>query len=234
MSLNPKGPAAPEAAQGTDSPEEFESPKYMTSDEFNRAFTGRQKAFEKSIAKLLEDRFPQSQPPAHLQQQQEPGANPTNPNPPLRMEDTPAYRETRRELEELRKGLVIVQAERDQERQRAHDMTKRTMVQERLQAAGITGPHLKFATNEVLASTRYDDESQSFVFGEGHEALPFDSGVKTWLKTEDARALMPPRGAVGSGSAPGSAPASRGVATEPAANPDIQFLTMAGLIPSSG
>ena len=237
MSLNPKGQSAPEAEQGNVSPEETEQPKFMTVEEFNRGFTAMkrtlEKQYEQRFTKLIEEKFLQSQPPQFAGAGEIPNTNPTNPNPPIRVEDSPQFRDLRAQLEDVKKGFATAQAERDSERQRAQDMSKRTMVQERLQAAGITGPHLKFATNEVLAATRFDEESNGFVFGEGHEALPFDSGVKNWLKTDDAKALMPARGVTGSGAVPGSPNASRGVAPAEAVDPMKQFLTMAGLIPSS-
>jgi hypothetical protein len=240
MSLNPKGQAVPETAQGIDSPEESDTPKHMTVEEFNRAFSSMKKTlerqYEQRFTKLIEDRFAQSQPPQSMQAtgNQEPGnTNPTNPNPPIRVEDSPAYRESRRELEELKKGLASVQAERDAERQKGLALTKRNLVQERLQAAGITGAALKLATNEVLASTSYDEESQQYVYGTGAEALPFDSGVKTWLKSDEAKVLMPARGVAGSGAVPGGAQAQRPGMQSTPVNPMQEFLVNAGLIPSS-
>ena len=63
---------------------------------------------------------------------------------------------------------------------------------------------------------RWADDGESLLFRtETHDELELGAGLREWLKTEDAKLYLPPRGAAGSGDRPGAQPPPRAPAGPP-------------------
>lgn len=95
-----------------------------------------------------------------------------------------------------------------------------TLVTERLSALGqIVGTGARLALNHLSAIGRvgYDEDGDSpnrAVFrGEDGVTVDLDTGLKTWLKTDEAKFFQAPSGTRGSGSRPAQQPATSGPVT---------------------
>jgi uncharacterized protein (DUF2267 family) len=136
------------------------------------------------------------------------------------------------ELDSLRKQFTEMQQQLTESREaaaRAEEKNRsaalQTLVTERLAAMGqITGTGAKLALLALTAAGRVGygegDESDRPVFrGDDGVTVDLDTGMKQWLKSDEAKFFQAPSGARGSGSRPsftppnGSGPVSREQAT---------------------
>ncbi len=116
----------------------------------------------------------------------------------------------RKELADLRQRAESAEQERQKEREKNRSMSLRTEATRELEKHGVSGNHARIALSAFLQEGRVGYESD---LGEGdRDALLFRSddgtwvdlnvGLKSWVKTPDAKIFLPPAGAAGSGSRP--------------------------------
>ena len=227
MSEELQGQGAPQASQGTASPEETtktEDKKFIDVESFNKALTQRnnkvEKTFEAKIAALqssfdtqVKSQFEElrallqgSKAGGASESQTQSQAQPTAPT--SQSADDARVKAMEKELKKLREQSDALAKERDSERQRARDGALHNSVLEALQAKGVSGHQAKLALGhltKVAGSTRYSTDSPNevvFVNADGEE-MPLKDGVSSWLSTDEGKFFLPPRGVNGSGDRPG-------------------------------
>jgi len=194
-----QGNDPPNGSQGDD------APKFVTEEQLNRAISARLGQFEKKQDKVfgdfgakLEQYFSQ-QPPKDEDKQE--GQQTT------KVEDHPAFKSMQRQLEDTKKLTERLSHEKQVERSKARDTTLRQALQEKLAAGGVAGAQLKHALGFLVDAEKRvrfaDDDSEEILFRDGQDFLPFEDGLRAWMKSDDAKIYLPPRGTNGSGSAPG-------------------------------
>jgi hypothetical protein len=207
---DPQGNAPPEGAQGTD-----DSPKFVTEDQLNKAITARFKGFEQKIEKTFGESLtafggkmkeelaallppkPEPKEPEKKKDAQAPSA----PHPDLkRFED---------QIAALTKQADDARTERDAERAKMRDATLRQRLTDALATAGIDGVRARHAVGLLVDAekrVRWSDDGDAVLFRRAEDDdVELGEGLKHWLKTDDAKLYLPPRGATGSGDRPGAA-----------------------------
>jgi hypothetical protein len=216
--VQPAGGAPPPATPETPKPPAEGAPAYVTDEQLQAALTTRFRSFEQKVDKALADGlgamgtrlrdelvalFPKPEPrPEGEPRPAEGGAAQPAPAPELKkLQDQIAL---------LTKQAEDARSERDAERGRARDSLLRQRVTEALSGVGIEGVRARHALGLLVDAerrARWADDGESILFRtDAHDELDLASGVREWLKTEDAKLYLPPRGAAGSGDRPGAQP----------------------------
>ena len=157
-----------------------ETPEFVSKAELNATINGFRKALKEDFAKQvleLKASLPvESETKASKKQEVDP--------------------EKQAILAELKK----LTEERSQERQVAQGLKLKETLGETLISAGVDPKHLKhamaFLTHEGAVHT---DEDGAFKMRLGHLDYDLQDGIKSWIKTDDAKLYLSPKGAVGSG-----------------------------------
>lgn len=202
--------AAPAPPAGADPPKpEGEPPKFVTEEHLQSALGERFRTFEQKVEKTLSALgpklrdelgalFPKPEPKAAAAEGKgAPGKGEPEPHPELKkLQDQIAQLTTKAEAAER---------ERDAERARSRDAALRQRLTEALSAAGIEGVRARHAVGLLV------DAEKRVRWSEAGDAIAFDDvelalGLREWLKTDDAKLYLPPRGAAGSGDRPGGQP----------------------------
>jgi hypothetical protein len=105
------------------------------------------------------------------------------------------------ELLNLKKQLEAIQKERDSEVSKRKDTELRTSVKETLLKAGVAPHMIKPALAMLVDSDKvvgYNDEDQ-VVYRTQTGDLDLDSGLRSWIKSDEGKAFAAPKGALGSG-----------------------------------
>jgi hypothetical protein len=123
---------------------------------------------------------------------------------------SPELRKLQEQITLLTRQADEARAERDAERARGRDSLLRQCVTDALSGVGIEGVRARHALGLLVDAekrVRWSDDGDSILFRtDAHDDLDLPSGVREWLKTEDAKLYLPPRGAAGSGDRPGAQP----------------------------
>ncbi len=200
MSEAAQGNAAPEAAQGET------GPKYVTEEQLNRAITARfgemskklEKSFGDTLGKTLEERLAALKPAP---------ADEEKPQSPL---DAPEVKGLMKQMGELQARLKATEEREAAAKAKARDTQLRQHVGEALASAGIKdtlrAKHaLKFLVDgEKLVN--WDEDGERLVFRDSEGFVDFATGLKGWLKSEDAKMYLPPPDTSGTGGRTGTAP----------------------------
>lgn len=198
-----QGNGPPQGSQG----EGENAPKFLTADEVNKAITARLSAFEKkfgesmkssldgfssSLGTMLDERFAALKPKSEGQGQ---------PPQPSDIENHPVVKGLMKRLDEADKRTKTFQEERDQERGRARDSELRRRLGDELAKHGIPSDRVRQAVGLLVDAdkrVRWGDDD-SIVFHEKDGAVDLETGMKGWIKGDDAQIFLPPRGTSGSG-----------------------------------
>lgn len=198
----------PDQPQGTPAPPgqgESDAPKYVTEEQLNRAITSRFNEFHKKIEKGLETALGgvtakleelTKQPPPGMPPGQGSGDGART------IEDHPIVKGLQKQLGDLTKNLETAKAERDAEKQTTREIALRQKVGEALTAGGVDPKFVKQAVGYLVDAekrVRFAEDSDELVFRDGTTDFDFGTGVKTWLKGDEAKIYMPARGTQGSG-----------------------------------
>lgn len=205
---------------------EGDAPKYVTAEDFdkklNAAISGRLKDFEKKQEKAFADFASKLDPDAlvskiteSLKTTSNANANDAGKGPDFKIEDHPSFRGQQKKIDEQAKLLEQIKAERDAEKARTRDTTLRQKLTEGLASAGVPADRVKHAVGflvDVDKRVRYADDGDELVFRDNdNTVVDFNSGLKAWAKSDDAKIYLPPRGTAGSGDRPGGkSPNSQG------------------------
>jgi hypothetical protein len=199
----------PDQPQGTPSHTEQDKggePKFVTEEQLNRAITSRFKDFEKKLDKSNEGLVTTLS--SKLEELVTGKLESLQPKPDDKGEgskpagESPEMKAMARQLAEVQKALEKSNQEKDVERARSRDRDLRSKLQEALSGAGITGVQLKHAVGVLVDAekrVRIDDDDRVLFKGDDGDELPLADGVKSWVKTDEAKIYLPPRGSQGSG-----------------------------------
>lgn len=105
-------------------------------------------------------------------------------------------------LNKLQEQLNKITAERDAEVAKRKDTDLRNMLRDNLTKAGVPA-HLMKAAMAVLISedkvVGYNEDNQMVFKSAAGEEMELATGLKTFFKSEEGKAFLPPKGATGSG-----------------------------------
>lgn len=222
MQVEPQGNPAPQAGQGNSAPEagqgEGDSPKFVTVEDLNRAITARQKALESKLdGKFGEFKTSFETFQASIAEALKPKQEPAKETPGKDKGAPPPVTEAP-EFQDLQKQLKALQLKNDAAEKKAaeaetkrRDAHLRQQVDEALARAGADATRIKHARGllvDAFKQIRFSEDGDSVVMldSEGNES-DLHAGIKTWLKSDDGKIYLPPRGTTGSGDrGGGSAP----------------------------
>lgn len=214
--VQPPGGTAPPAA---DPPKPADgAPSYVTEEQVQAALTTRFRTFEQRVDKALSDGlgtmgtklrdelaalFPKPEPKPE-------GEGPKPDAGGAQPQAAPELKKLQEQIATLTKQAEDARSERDAERARARDSLLRQRVTEALSGVGIEGVRARHALGLLVDAekrARWSDDGESILFRtDAHDELDLATGLREWLKTEDAKLYLPPRGAAGSGDRPGAQP----------------------------
>lgn len=196
----PKGNDGPEPSKGAG-----DQPQGVTLEQVNeivsKAISSRNKQFEIKIDKAfgdiatkLDEKFASFKPA-------EP--DPSSQKPPT---ESPEFKAVQRQLTDLQKQLEKERQDKQAADARARAQSLRQRLQDGLSAGGISGKQLQYALGVLVDSekrVRFDEDGERVLFkGDDGEELPLNDGLAAWLKGDDAKMFLPPRGTTGSGHRP--------------------------------
>jgi hypothetical protein len=221
------GGGAPPPGGDPPKPEGGGAPAYVTEEQLQAALTTRFRAFEQKFDRALSDGVGTiatrvREELAGLLPKREPAAEGGEgaPKPegagggavpgPQAQQASPELRKLQEQITLLTRQAEEARSERDAERARARDSLLRQRVTEALSGVGIEGVRARHALGLLVDAerrVRWSDDGDSILFRtDAHDELDLAGGVREWLKSEDAKLYLPPRGAAGSGDRPGAQP----------------------------
>ncbi len=200
-----------------------DAPKYVTEEQLDKALTPRLRALEQKVEKTLAQSFETFS--SKLKSELASLLPPPKPEgkPDAKKESAapdPELKKLQDQIGSLTKQAEDARAERDTERAKVRDATLRQRVGELLAAAGIEGVRARHAIGLLIDSeraVRWSDDGDSIVFRAGDRGdVDLEAGLRTWLKSDDAKLYLPPKGTQGSG----DRPANGGPSTRPSGPPE--------------
>jgi hypothetical protein len=192
-----QGNVPPEGTQGDPN-----TPKVVTEDQLNRAITARLTAFakaqEKSMTEFSASLMGKLEELVKTSAPVPPAGDPKPPG------DSPELKGALKRLAELEQTNKQIQAERDAERGRARDAHLRQQLSDALVKHGVDATRVRHAVGILIDSekrVRFDDDGESVVFKDPTDNQDVDllTGVRSWVKSDDGKFYLPPRGVNGSG-----------------------------------
>lgn len=199
-----QGNGAPQASQG-----EGDSPKYVSEEQLNRAITARFKTFEKSFESKFSEfgssmfaKFEEFMKQAPAQPQQ--SAQPQSAQP----EESQEMKRMKKSLDELKASLEAERQEKMVERSKNKQVVLRQKLAEELAKNGVNDPvRAKLAIGNLVDAEKRvkisdSDDSISFVDFDNVE-VDLAAGIRSWIKSEEAKIFLPAKNVTGSGSRPG-------------------------------
>jgi hypothetical protein len=206
-------------AAGAEAP--AEAPKGVSEADVHALLTSRFRAFEEKIGKTLSETLGALT--GKLKEEITSALPKPEPSPTAddkKRKDAPESPELKRlqeQIASLTKQAEDARSERDTERARARDTTLRQKLTDALSGAGIDGVRARNAVGILVDAekrVRWAEDGEAILFRNADREDDLAIGLKEWLKTEDAKLFLPPRGASGSGDRPGA-----GLPRAPAAAP---------------
>lgn len=197
----PQGSQSP-SGQGKD------EPKYVTEEQLNRAITARlsdlQKKFDKTVEAAIGGLGVKLDQLTEGLKTTPSGGTDTKDTPKgVDLESHPFVKGLQKQLEEQKRSTEKILAERDAEKASARDQKLRSKLSENLTKGGLDPRHVGKAVGlliDVEKRVRFsDDDGDEVVFKDATGDLDLDTGLKGWLKGDDAKIFLPPRGSQGSG-----------------------------------
>jgi hypothetical protein len=203
-------PAA-EAGQGTDI-----APKYITSEDLNRAISKRLGEFsakqEKAFTDLASglgsklDALVANPAPARDSAAAGKGESPAG-----SVEDHPLVKGLQKRLSELETSTKAAHESAAAEKAKSRDAEMRRRLSDSLASHGVDSARMKHAIGYLVDAqkmVRLSEDGETIVFKDESDGdLDLATGLKAWVKTDDGKLYIPPRGAQGSGDRGGATPA---------------------------
>jgi len=131
--------------------------------------------------------------------------------------ESPEVRAMRRELDELKQKSQEAEAKAKEAEALNKKQQLRAMTSETLAKHGgmkADAARRAIALLEADGRIKYDDDDQPIFVGEDGD-IKLEQGIKDWLKTEDGKSFLPPRGTQGSGERPGAGKPNTGNPGQP-------------------
>ena len=180
-----------------------EEPKYITADELTALLRARE---EKLLAKVAaENGKVVSKLDELVKAKDAPPAQGTEaPQKPQKIEETTEYKSLLRRMAEMEARYKAAEETAAAEKARARESQMRNKLAESLSAAGVDARTVKHAVGYLVDVEKRvrATENGEIIFADGGEEVDLATGLRAWLKTEDAKVYLAPRGAQGSGERP--------------------------------
>lgn len=183
-------------------------PKYATIEEvtdavadmINKAITNRNKAFENKMSGMLNElssKFEEKMKASAPQQTATSGSEP-------KVEDSPVYKGLQKQMADLQQKYETAEREKRAEKARGKDKDLRQRLSDELVKAGVDPSRVRHAVGLLVDSdkrVRYvEEDSEEVVFAdEDNQEVDFRTGLRNWVKSEDAKIYISARGTTGSG-----------------------------------
>ena len=165
---------------------EDNAPTYVTQEQLNQAINGFRKSFKKDLESVLAAQAAAAAP------KEEVSETPTGPKPTVKSLDV--------EKEEMKKQLKILMDRDAAMRAEMAEQTLNTTLRENFTKHGVDPRHVEhaiaFAKHNKLVK---QDEDGNLVMKVNQIDLPLTDAVSQWVKTDDAKLYLAPRGTQGSG-----------------------------------
>lgn len=213
-----KPEGAPSATTEGTSESGAEAPaKYVTEEQLHRVLGSRLGSFEQKFGKLITDTLGSFTTAMKTELATllpaKPDAQPTDTKkkdaqaaPP----ESPELKRLNDQVAELTSRAEKAAQERDAERAKAKDSTLRQKVTDALVATGVDAPRARHALGLLVDSEKrihWSEDGATLLFRRAeHDDVELGPGLKEWLKSEDGKFYLPPRGAAGSGDRGGASP----------------------------
>lgn len=181
-------------------------PQYATLDQvtdavsemINKAITNRNKQVESKMDKMLSDLT------AKFEERLKASAPTPSSSAEPKVEDAPAYKGLQKQLSDMQQKLEAAERAKRSETLRAKDKDLRQRLSDELVKAGVDPSRVRHAVGLLVDSdkrVRYvDDETDDVVFSDDdNQEVDFKTGLRSWLKSDDAKIYMSARGTTGSG-----------------------------------
>lgn len=217
MADQPTGNGAPKAPTG-----EGGTPEAVTVDMVNeivsKAISARNKQIESKIEKSLSDFSSKlDEKFAALKIDTPPAGSSGDPPKPSDIENHPLVKGLQKQIADQKTATEQIKAERDAEKARVRDQVLRTKLTDELTKGGIDPRYVRHAVGVLVDAEKRvrfaADDADDLVFKDATGDVDLGTGLKGWLKSEDAKIFMPPRGTQGSGDRPGSKTTTNGAPT---------------------
>lgn len=209
---------------GTDTPQgtQDNAPKFVNSEQLNKAITARLKEFEarnkETILEALGSLAPE------IDKMIEAKFAAPKEAPKGKVEEDPKYKGLEKQLLELKSKAESESNARAAAEAKAKDREMRQTVRDALASVGVDGDRARHALGFLVDAERrvsWSEDGESLIYKDvdGTET-DFTSGIKRWAKSDEAKIYLPPRGTTGSGERPpaGKLPASSGNAKKEVAS----------------
>lgn len=184
-------------------------PKYVTEEQLNRAISARlgdfgkkiEKSISESLATTLTAKFDELK--SSFAPSGTGGGDSKDPAKAGDIENHPLVKGLQKQVNDQKIATERMQQERDAEKARARDQVLRTKLADDLTKGGIDPTRVRHAVGilvDVEKRVRFaDDEGDELVFKDTTGDVDLATGLKGWLKGEDAKIFLPPRGTQGAG-----------------------------------
>lgn len=193
MADSTQGNGAPEASQGGD------APKYVTEEQLNRAISARLSDFSKKSEKALAEAFGGFEKKLSEMLPKTPDEKGDKGTPTTQsqsIEEHPQFKGLQKQLADLQKKAEESEKAAQAERAKARDTSLRQRLSEELAKGGIKdATRIKHAIRFLVDGERavqWDEAGESIVFKSEDGVVDFGTGLKAWLKSDDAKLYLPP------------------------------------------
>jgi hypothetical protein len=188
---------------------EGDAPKYVTEEQLNRAISARlgdfgkkiEKTISESLATTLTAKLDELKTSLSAPGAGEGGSKETPKG--VDIENHPLVKGLQKQIADQKSATERLQQERDAEKASARDQKLRSALSDSLTKGGIDPTRVRHAVGilvDVEKRVRFaDDDGDELVFKDSTGDVDLTTGLKGWLKSEDAKIFLPPRGTLGAG-----------------------------------
>lgn len=192
-------------------------PKFVTEEQLNRAISARFGDFQKKIEKSLGESFATSLSAKldELKASLTPNSGGDSRDPPKGgdLENHPLVKGLQKQIADQKTATEQMKAERDAEKALSRDQVLRSQLTDKLTKGGVDPRYVRKAVGDLVdveKRVRFGDDGDELVFKDATGDVDLETGLKGWLKSDDAKIYMPPRGTKGSGDQRDGRPSSNG------------------------
>lgn len=126
------------------------------------------------------------------------------------IDEHPTVRGLKKQMDDLKRQADEARAQAQSERNKQRDVALRQSLAEQLTKSGVDPKYVRQAVGILVDAdkrVRYSEDGDQLTFrdADGSE-VDLGTGLKGWVKSDDAKIFLPPRGASGSGDRLGGKP----------------------------
>lgn len=119
-----------------------------------------------------------------------------------KLEDSPVYKGMQKKLAELEERARLADEREKAANEKAKDVALRQRVNDALVKSGLDANRTRHAMALIVDAEHrvsYDEDGEIVFKDLDGQYVDFETGIKSWSKSDDAKVFMPARGATGSG-----------------------------------